>query len=96
MPYIKAEDRPIFEADLERLAATIDVAAINGGNIDHGKLNYVLSSLIDRLHYKASYENLSKVKAALNDAAAEFQRRRIDPYEDGKIRANGDVYRPLQ
>lgn len=94
MPYIKPAERLAFEAELEKLAAAIDVHAVDkDGNINKGKLNYVLTSLVERLHFTRNYDNMSNIKGALEDAACEYYRRRLAPYEDKKIAENGDVYR---
>lgn len=59
-----------------------------------GELNYVitqtaLSYLEDR---GESYATINEVIGALECAKLEFYRRLVAPYEDEKIKANGDVY----
>lgn len=43
------------------------------------------------LKKKNNYQNISDVIAAMNDCGAEFRRRILDPYEDEKIKENGDI-----
>ena len=67
-----------------------------------GQLNYQITELI--LMYldnseapinekpKVNYQLLNDVIGALEGAKAEFYRRVVVPYEDLKIKENGDVY----
>jgi len=80
MPYIAKDAR-------ERLAG--------GAAVEKpGELNYAISRICDR--YLASrglsYQVINDVVGALECAKQEFYRRVAAPYEDRKIRENGDVY----
>lgn len=59
-----------------------------------GELNYLITLLV--IQYievnGLNYQRLNDVVGALDGAKAEFQRRVVAPYEDTKIRENGDVY----
>ena len=80
MPYIKIEDK----YKLNRYIPS---------NV--GELNYVITTTaISYLQAqpKFNYETLNGIYGAMQLAAAEFKRRLIDPYEDGKLNENGDVY----
>ena len=62
-----------------------------------GELNYCLTQLcLDYLdtHWKTreKYEAINQVIGALECAKLEFYRRLAAPYEDKKIKENGDVY----
>ena len=59
-----------------------------------GELNFAITRLmIDYLDRKGlSYTNAAETIAATTEAAAEFRRRVLVPYEDKKIAENGDVY----
>ncbi len=61
---------------------------------DEGELNYLITKLLIRYAAKSpvNYARLAGAHSAATLAAAEFYRRRIAPYEDHKIRLNGDVY----
>lgn len=61
--------------------------------VDTGDLTYLFFKLAVRyitLH-GVSYEVLASVVAALENTKLEFYRRHVAPYEDEKIRENGDV-----
>jgi hypothetical protein len=78
MPYIKQEDRDV--------AKTLPLNA--------GELNFAITELV--LGYLASfapsYQKFNDAVGALECAKAELYRRAIVPYEDKKIKENGDVY----
>jgi hypothetical protein len=59
-----------------------------------GDLNYLFTKLAIAYvkEHGLSYQRLNDVVGALDGAKAEFQRRVVAPYEDTKIRENGDVY----
>lgn len=85
MPYIVPRERLFFE---ELLNAIGDVG------IGHpGQLNYLFTTLCN-LYIKQHgnrYETLNAVVGALECCKQELYRRRIGPYEDSKIKDNGDV-----
>jgi len=80
MPYIMEE----------RKRALLAGAAPNTA----GELNFIISDLAGKYVARngLQYSVLAQVTAALNDAKAEFERRVVAPYEDDKLRLNGDVY----
>jgi hypothetical protein len=88
MPYIKNEDRfalaPFERPDGSR-TRPIRTA---------GELNFLFTILaIEYIEANGlNYQNCNDVVGALDGAKAEFQRRVVAPYEDKKIRENGDVY----
>lgn len=89
MPYIKRSDKNRLE-DFDMIAGSP-----NPKNV--GELNYLITNtVLLYLHAqpKFNYETLNGIYGAMVLAAAEFKRRLIDPYEDGKIAENGDVYPP--
>ena len=59
-----------------------------------GELNYKLTLQI--LAYwrgsRQNYQVINDIVGALEGCKAEFQRRVVAPYEDQKIKENGDVY----
>lgn len=59
-----------------------------------GELNYLLTQQTLRyLRAKGlTYHTINDVIGALESAKLEFYRRVAVPYEDGKIKTNGDVY----
>lgn len=59
-----------------------------------GELNYELTlKCIKYLnHHGLSYKTINDIVGALEGAKLEFYRRVAAPYEDTKIKENGDVY----
>jgi hypothetical protein len=78
MPYIAKEDR--FKA----------VEELN----NPGELNYAVTVLIQKYLGKhgLSYSTMNDIIGALEASKLEFNRRVVGPYEDKKIKKNGDVY----
>ena len=70
---------------------------LNDGGLpdNEGELNYVISSLLDEYlaQYGCNYTNINQVVGVLECAKLEIYRRMAAPYEDAKMRENGDVYR---
>lgn len=61
-----------------------------------GALNFLVTTLVvEYLQRKGlKYENWAAVRGMLEDVGDETRRRLINPYEDKKIKLNGDVYYP--
>jgi len=91
MPYIKPEDRLVYDFALRILES--DFAAVGAGD---GDLNYVLTKVcIAWLRYHQppwGYSVISDVIKALECAKLELYRQVLAPYEDKKREENGDVY----
>jgi len=83
MPYIKQDER--YQVDLYQEPSTA------------GELNYAFTALIDEyLHRKGlNYQAVNDAIGALEGAKLELYRRVAAPYEDKKIKENGDVYSVL-
>jgi hypothetical protein len=83
MPYIKQEDRERIDFD-------------NGGSVANtsGELNYLFTMLaLEYMEHKGlKYQTINDIVGALEGAKLEFYRRIAAPYEDTKIKENGDVY----
>lgn len=62
-----------------------------------GELNYVLSRIVKRFVDSAaerkglSYQTLNDAMGAIDGCGREFYRRVVAPYEDLKLRENGDL-----
>lgn len=83
MPYIKQQARLEVNEDL-----------YNNRPADPGELNFAITQLVYR-YYKmhgGRYQQVNDVLGALEGAKLEFYRRVAAPYEDTKIKENGDVY----
>ncbi len=84
MPYIKPNRRAELEEHLRHVPVPYTA----------GELNFVITTIIKYyfgVHGK-SYMIFNDIMGALEAAKAEFYRRVVVPYEDEKIKANGDVY----
>lgn len=59
-----------------------------------GELNYLFTcmSVLYLDTHGISYQTMNDVIGALDSAKTEFNRRVVAPYEDEKIKENGDVY----
>lgn len=58
-----------------------------------GELNYLITkTCLDFVGTEKSYALYNAVVGALESAKLEFYRRVVAPYEDEKIKENGDVY----
>jgi hypothetical protein len=82
MPYIPQEDR----WDLRPVSSSRALSP--------GELNYQFTELC-KLYLRTngtSYGRINDVIGALEGAKQEFYRRVAAPYEDEKIKENGDVY----
>ncbi|WP_455203290.1 DUF6899 family protein [Kaarinaea lacus] len=71
----------------------------SGGKPENsGELNYTISLLIDdylKRHVAMKYTHLNEVVGVLECAKLELYRRLAVPYEEQKMRDNGDVYSVL-
>jgi hypothetical protein len=85
MPYIDKQIRPVFDNQIEDLSRLIKTP---------GELTYVLYRLCigyPANHSGRKYQFFAEIAGALMNTYQEFYRRIIAPYEDEKIRENGDV-----
>lgn len=59
-----------------------------------GELNYVFTRMIQQYIYACglNYTTINDIVGALECAKQEFYRRIVVPYEEKKIKENGDVY----
>ena len=90
MPYILRKRQAVFIDGLEELELQLDVLK----DASPGDLNYLFTSLcIAYLRVKGrNYQGINDVLGALDGAKSEFYRRVAAPYENRKIKVNGDVY----
>lgn len=79
MPYVKKEQRQ---------------AAVADGPSNAGELNFLMTVLIrSYLRSKGtSYQTMNDIVGALECCKLEFTRRVVSPYEDVKIKENGDLW----
>lgn len=86
MPYIEKWKR----SEIEHLAA---MRGEMPTLFNVGELTYVLyKTCLDYLEaHDDNYATRALIVGALEQAKDEFQRRKVHPYEDQKIKENGDV-----
>ncbi len=82
MPYIKPELRHMMDTVAELMRA-VNVKA-------NGDLNYILFKFC-KYSVEPSYNNYKNFCGELRQCATEIERRILAPYEDQKIKENGDV-----
>lgn len=83
MPYIRQEARSAIDFHLHMLEPHIQVP---------GRLAYAVYRLMQMyVGHSKSFDTLSGVIGAVDCAKEEFRRRVVNPYEDAKIKENGDV-----
>jgi len=87
MPYIKMQDRKRLNSAIKILAKLVNK------NQRAGELNYIITNLLLLTEGKGKYADFNELIGVLESAKLEFYRRRIAPYEDKKIKTNGDVKR---
>ena len=89
MPYIKQENRYGIDRQLQIL---VDI--LKDYDQKSGPLNYTITKLLLKTYdipEKQSYTIYNEIMGVLSCVQAEFYRRFIAPYEDLKIKENGDV-----
>ena len=85
MPYLKQQDRD----DLAQLKKLInDTRLVSGGSLNY--LFYCLALEYIKQH-GMNYQAIQDVEGAFTCCTNEFYRRIAAPYEDEKIKENGDV-----
>lgn len=84
MPYIKPERRPYI---YDGILAPNNIETV-------GELNFAITSVCINWAERngISYKTVNDIVGALECAKLELYRRLAAPYEDEKIKQNGDVY----
>jgi|SRR5579863_520167 len=84
MPYIKEVNREAIDPHIPALADQIN---------SPGDLNYAITRLFMQVLIRKgiNYDNINAVSGVLQKASAEFDERVTRPYEDLKLKQNGDV-----
>lgn len=88
MPYISNELRLVVDKKIKELAQSVKEC---GKENRAGVLNYSISTLIHEL-YDLRYSEVNEAVGMLECTKQEYYRRVAAPYEDKKIKENGDVY----
>lgn len=91
MPYIKEEKREELDPCIDNLIKCLDPE--KDLMIDNilGDINYTFSRILSGLMGTPSYNKIAMITGVLENVKQEFYRRVAQPYEDLKIRQNGDI-----
>lgn len=87
MPYIKSERRKELSPKISPLLSYLDKEIISEGD-----MNYIITKICQKSMLCNSYSEYNKIIGILECVKLEFYRRAVAPYEDKKIKENGDVY----
>lgn len=94
MPYIRKEERERYNKVIEE-TVTLLLDKFPGDNSKHfqvGDLNYIVSSVVWKLFdVLPSYTRGNELVGVLECVKQEFIRRKLNGYEDLKIKENGDL-----
>ena len=88
MPYITKKDRIKFETSLSKILQSYIQEPFTTG-----ELNYLITKIIHMYIEEKGlkYEYINDVIGVLECAKTEFERRVVGPYEEKKIKENGDI-----
>jgi len=96
MPYIEEINKKKYEAILGMLENTWKAEyRLNYSGAPIGEINYLITSILLiylRVFTTQSYSVYNSILGVLEAIKQEFYRREVVPYENKKIRKNGDVY----
>jgi len=87
MPYIKKEQRPEVDKLVNPLIKYLKSLPVEKQD---GALNYAVTRIIKNL-YPQKYFHLNRALGVLSAISYELYRRVVAPYEDTKIKEQGDV-----
>ena len=87
MPYIKQDQRPPVDDALKPLISHIKSLPVEDQD---GALNYAITKILKEV-YPVKYFHLNRALGVLTSIKEEFYRVVVGPYEDEKIKENGEV-----
>ncbi|MCX8205190.1 MAG: hypothetical protein N3H31_06025 [Candidatus Nezhaarchaeota archaeon] len=87
VPYIKPEKRPGLDRIIEQIVKHFE--EVEDKDRD-GQLSYLFTKTLKSL-YRPSYFNYERIIGLLECIQHEFYRRWVGPYEDAKMKENGDI-----
>ena len=96
MPYIDEQERVELDNQIDNMILAIRNNKTNLNNPHDfsnylGRINYCFSRIIYGVMRDVSYRNIAMVTGVLENIKQEYYRRIAEPYEDIKIRQNGDI-----
>jgi hypothetical protein len=94
MPYIKQKDREELDKGYGLIPSEETGVSTALVPESPGEMNYLFTriALIYAKTHGVNYQTINDVLGALEGAKNEFYRRVAVPYEDKKIKENGDVF----
>lgn len=87
MPYIKKDQRPKIDTLVNPLVEHLKSLPVEEQD---GALNYAVTKILKNL-YPIKYFHLNRALGVLTAIKDEFYRTVVGPYEDTKIKENGEV-----
>jgi hypothetical protein len=87
MPYIGQDKRPPIDEKLAPLIAYFKSLPMEEQD---GAINYSVTRILKAI-YPPRYFNFNRALGVLSAITQEYYRRVVGPYEDKKIKENGDV-----
>ncbi len=105
MPYIRQEDRKLYDLEIKNLVnKLINIFSSEPTKIHKnraGHMNYIMTKLIYEFYTELqkkllgteqlNYSDFNEIIGFLECCKQEVYRRAVAPYEDSKIKSNGDV-----
>lgn len=89
MPYVTQSSRYYITEPSRRSEKVVNVREIkNAGDLQYA-IAYMIKDFVSRKDL--NYQTCNDIMGALAGAQMEFYRRTVAPYEDKKIKENGDV-----
>ena len=92
MPYIKEERREELYDMLDHSPGAIGYCCSTPGELNFALTETILEYINNKDGEKISYSRINEVVGVLECCKLELYRRLATPYEDKKIKENGDVY----
>lgn len=91
MPYINKSQRQELEKMVDEASAKIKELHASTGNSRGALMNFFVSELMRSVWSDPRYADMAEARSALQEAHDEYGRRVIAPYEDLKIKQEGDI-----
>lgn len=95
MPYIKKDRRKQYDSLIKKLAKKIAKLNVDGCTLFCGDWNYTITKLLKETlkaeGCRKSYAQQNEIIGMLESCKLEWYRREVAPYEEEKIKQNGDV-----
>jgi len=87
MPYIKQEQRDVYDDFLNALIQDLEEHDYTPGDVTYAVYKIVGHWFL----HKPGYQSVAEIRGMLAGVLSEFDRRYAFPYEDVKLHENGDV-----